>query len=117
MTEIDLTRALTALITLLHDLTFLPFAVGFVVAATALLKRVIPPRISAGAIALTVQVGVWVAYVVAGKFGYGASFESTLQAVTQILSAVTMIVLGSGVTSATYATLKRSDTPFFGAER
>src|SRR3954469_2332077 len=60
-----LAAALEMLTKVVAAVTALPFTVGFVTAATALVKRYLPLSISGGAIALFFQVLAWVAWILA----------------------------------------------------
>ena len=113
----DIGQAFESLLKLVTDITFLPFAVAFVVAATAIAKHFIPAGlISPQALALMFQAGIWIVYVVL-KERFGVSdqaFRSVLDALTTILSGVAMFVVGSGVTQRAYDTLHRNDVPLVG---
>lgn len=111
----ELAAALLALVKLVSDLTFVPIAAPFVIAATALLKKLIPSSLfSAGTIALTVQVIVWVVYIVAKHFGYSDQFGTYINALTTILAAVGGLVASSAVSNWGYNKLKGASVPLLG---
>jgi hypothetical protein len=111
--------ALEALITWLSDATFLPVAVPAVVFLTALLKRM--PGISAvpaGFIAIACQVILWIIWIVARRAGVEeAVFRNALDAFITVLSAISLIVLGSGATEELYQRLHRQTVTLLGTSR
>lgn len=115
--QAELEAALTALLELVSSVTYLPLAAGFVVVATALLKKVMPKEISAGAIALTLQVLVWAAFVVAKQAGYEGQFTSGLQALTTILGALAGLVGSSYVATKVYNKSVEANVPLIGQQR
>src|SRR5690606_3812158 len=97
--------------------TFLPFAVGFVVALTAILKRVIPETaVRPQTLAVALQVVIWAVYIVAKeRFGIDQQvFQNALDALTTILSGVSMFVLSSAATERAYQSLHKQDVPLVG---
>ena len=83
------------------DVTFLPFAAGFVLVATALTKKYVP--LNPGLIALAWQVAAWAGFVLALHFGYGDQFSGVVNALTTILGAV------AGLAGSTYLATKGYD--------
>ncbi len=111
--------AFQAVVHLLNDVTFLPCAVGFVVALTALLKKLLPESIGSGTIALTLQVIVWVAWVVAKDALHfePTQFQNAVGTMTTILSAVAGFV-GSGIlSSVAYKKARDNNVPLLGNAR
>ena len=113
----DLEAALTAILELVNNVTFSPLTAAFVVAATALLKKFLPESIGAGAIALTLQVAVWVALLAAKHFGYEEQFSTWLGAITTILGAVTGLVASSYLSTRYYNAAKAKGVPLLGDSR
>lgn len=111
--------ALEALIGWLSDATFLPLAVPSVIFLTALLKRVpIINNLRAGVIAITCQVVLWVIWIVARRYGVSETvFANGLEALTTILSGISLVVLGSGATQELYQRLNQQDVTLFGTSR
>ena len=107
-----------AFIKLLSNLSFLPIAAPAVIAITALLKRFIPSTmISAGMLALVVQVVVWVAWILCKHFGYAMQFESWIDGLTTILAGVAAITVSAGATAVGYNALQRVKAPVVGQTR
>lgn len=114
----DLQQAFETLVRILNDLTFLPLAAGFVLIVVALLKRVIPERfISPQGLALMVQVIVWIIYLIAKeRLGVDeAAFQSYLEILTAVGSALLMIVSSALATQKAYTVLERNKVPVLGA--
>lgn len=112
-------QVLEQFLTWLSDATFVPAAALAVVLLTALLKRIPQLRnIHAGVIALTVQVVLWVAYMLAKRYGVEEpTIVSAFEALTTVLTTLSMIVLGSGATQLMYDWAKTRHVPLIGQER
>ena len=113
----ELEAALLAFFKLISDVTFVPVAAGFVIAATALLKKVLPATVPSGGIAISVQVIVWVVYVVSKHFGYADQFGSYIGILTTILTAVSGLVLSSYVATKGYEKAAANNVPLLGYQR
>ena len=113
----ELEAALLAFFKLISDVTFVPLAAGFVVAVTALLKKLLPATIPAGGIAITVQVIVWVVYVIAKHYGYVEQFGSYINVLTTILTAVSGLVLSSYAATWGYQKAAAKNVPLLGYQR
>jgi hypothetical protein len=114
---VDISTAFESIITLLTDITFLPFAVAFVVAATAIAKKFIPETlVRPQTLAIAFQALIWVVFVVAKeRFGVTEeAFRSAIEALTTILSGVAMFVVGTGATQGAYDLLHRNNVPLVG---
>lgn len=116
-TQGELEAALLALVKLVSDLTFVPGAAALVVALTAIAKRILPASISAGAIAITLQVIVWVIYIVAKHYGYADQFDSYIAVVTTVVSALGGLLVSSYAAEWGYKKLSARDVPVLGAAR
>lgn len=113
----DISTALESIIKLLTDITFLPFAVAFVVAATAIAKKFIPESlVRPQTLAIAFQALIWVVFVVAKeRFGVTEEvFRNALDALTTILSGVAMFVVGTGAAQGAYNKLYANDVPLVG---
>lgn len=113
----ELEAALLAFFKLISDVTFVPVAAGFVIAATALLKKVLPATVPSGGIAISVQVIVWVVYVVSKHFGYADQFGSYIGILTTILTAVSGLVLSSYAATWGYQKATARNVPLLGYQR
>lgn len=116
----ELNTAAEMLIKLITDATYLPFAIGFVVAATALVKNlpVIRQNVSAGAIAIAFQVLVWAAWILAKKAGVeGVQFENAIDALTTILSGIAGLVAASYGAQVVYKKAAKREVPLIGAAK
>lgn len=113
----ELEAALLAVLELVNNLTFSPLTAAFVVAAVALLKKVIPESVSVGTLALVVQVLVWVALVAAKHFGVESQFNTYLQTITTILGAVTGLVASSYLSTRFYHAAQNKGVPLLGDTR
>lgn len=107
-----LTAALELLMKALSDVTFLPVAAGFVLVATALLKKVIP--VNPVYIALTLQVLAWVAWVLAKHYGYGDQFDGWIGALTTILTALAGLAGSTILATKGFNSSVRADVPLLG---
>lgn len=90
----DLQTAFENLIRLITDVTFIPFAVGFVVVVTQILKNVFKLEGNRAAlISLLVQAGVWVAYSFFKARGMDGQFEQGVKALETILTTLSGVLL------------------------
>lgn len=113
--ETDLQQAFERIVTLINSITYLPAAVGFVVAATALVKRVPGNTIPAATIAFTFQVLVWVVWVILRRFGVSEElFNSTLDAVTTILTGLAGLIATGVISQWVYNKSRASAVPVIG---
>jgi hypothetical protein len=115
---VELSTALEIIITALLAIIYLPFAEGFVLTFTALLKHIIPERIiRPQTISVALQVLVWVVFVIARQLlGVdGIAFESYLQLITTVGNALLMIVTGGAVAHVAYQRLNQAKIPFWGS--
>ena len=108
-----LQAALELLIKALANVTFLPIAAGFVVVATAILKKFVP--INPAYIALALQVLAWVAWVLALHLGYGDQFEGWITALTTILTALAGLAGSTFAAEKLYAASVRAEVPLIGS--
>lgn len=108
-----LQAALELLIKALANVTFLPIAAGFVVVATAILKKFVP--INPAYIALALQVLAWVAWVLALHLGYGDQFEGWIAALTTILTALAGLAGSSILATKAYDASVNHDVPLIGS--
>ena len=72
-----------------------PVAASLVTLLTSVLKRVIPDTIPSNAIALVLQLVIWVAWLAANQFGYGDLFNQLIPNLTDVLKIILSI---SGLT-------------------
>lgn len=112
-TEGILTAALDLIVRGLANLTFLPIAAGFVVVATALLKKIIP--INPAYIALALQVTAWGVWVLALHFGYGDQFASWITALTTILTALAGLAGSTLAAEKLYTAGVKAGAPLIGS--
>lgn len=113
----DITTAFESLLKLITDATFLPFAVAFVIAATAIAKKFIPESlVRPQTLAIAFQALIWIVFVVAKeRFGVTEdAFRNALDALTTVLSGVAMFVVGTDATQRAYNALNRKDVPLVG---
>lgn len=115
--EGTLTAALELIIKAIANATFIPVAAGLVVALTGIAKHFIPTTVPAGAIALTFQVILWVAWVAALHFGYGSQFESLIQTFTTIAVAVAGLIGSTIVATRTHNAAAANNVPLAGFKR
>lgn len=116
----ELNTAAEMLIKLITDATFLPFAVGFTVAATALVKNlpVVRDHLTGGTIAVTFQVAVWIAWIIAKKAGVeGVQFESLIDGLTTILSGIAGLVTATYGAHVIYTKAAARNVPLIGKPR
>lgn len=117
VSNMELQSAAEALIKLVTDATFLPFAAGMVVAITALIKKLLPATstVSAGGIAFACQVVVWVLWVLAKRAGIDeGTFTSAVDALTTIASAVLGLVGSSIAATKMYEAARDRNVPVIG---
>lgn len=113
---------LTDLIQLLNGVTYLAFATGATVLITSVLKRFIPAElVSAGTLALAVQVVLWVFYVVAQRYGLETQFKSLLDVLQILIQTFLLPAAGVAATSVAshqaYEYAKQRGVPFIGSQR
>lgn len=106
------------LITLLNNISFVPFAAGLVLVLVQFGKAIFGwDGGRAVLMALVIQVVVWVAYVIAHSRGLDAQFQTTTDTATTILnalfSALFPALLSNGLTQYTYRKLTASNVPGF----
>ena len=90
----DISVALENIIRLVTDITFVPFAVGFVVVVTQIIKSVFKwDGTRAALVALTVQVIVWAVYSFFKARGLDGQFEQGIKGLETILVAVSGVLL------------------------
>lgn len=113
----DINVAADLLVKLIVDATYLPFAIGFVVAATALVKNLpfVRDHFTGGVIAITFQVIIWVVWEVAKRAGVDfAQFQSALDALTTILSGIAGLVAASYGAHVVYTKAAACSVPLIG---
>lgn len=115
--QTDLELALAAFLELVYSITFSPLTAAFVVASTAILKKLLPASIGAGTIAIVMQVLAWVALTLAKHYGVETQFMSGLEAITAILGAVVGLLASSYVSTKMYHSAQRNDVPLLGDSR
>ena len=115
--QTDLELALAAFLELVYSITFSPLTAAFVVASTAILKKLLPQSIGAGTIAIVMQVLVWVALTLARNYGVEAQFMTGLEALTTILGALAGLLASSYVSTKMYNLAVRNDVPVLGDTR
>lgn len=113
----ELAPALELIIKLLNDITFVAAAAPLVVALTAIFKRFIPTTVSAPTIAITMQVLVWVAWVLAKHFGYEEQFGTWTNAFTTILSAIVGLAGSAFVATRIYREAHKQEVPLLGSDK
>ncbi len=90
----DLGIALENIIRLITDITFIPFAVGFVVVVTQIIKNVLKLEGSrAAVVSVTVQVLVWAAYSFFKARGLDGQFEDGIKGLETILTTLATVLL------------------------
>lgn len=90
----DIAVAFENIVRLINDLTFVPFAVGFVVVVTQIIKSVFKWEGNRAAlVALGVQVVVWVAYSFFKARGLDTQFEASLKGLETILVTLSSVLL------------------------
>jgi len=112
-----LTAALELIIKAITDATYVPIAAALVVALTGLAKHFLPEAINAGWIALTFQVILWVAWVLALHFGYAEQFGTAIQAFTTIITAVAGLIGSSIVATRVHESAAARNVPLAGYKR
>jgi len=103
------------LFTLIADATYLPFAMGFVLILTAIFKRFI--TVDANVLVLLFTVIIWVLWLVAKQWGYGNQFESIIQGLTVMLSAIGGMILTPMGSQWLYEQSRERNVALFGYQR
>jgi hypothetical protein len=90
----DISVAFENVIRLLTDISFVPFAVGFVLVTTQIIKSIFKFEGNRAAlVALGVQVLVWVVYSVFKARGLDGQFEQGIKGLETILVAISGVLL------------------------
>lgn len=116
----DLSVALENILRLFTDITFIPFAVGFVVVVTQIIKNVFKVEGNRAAlISIAVQTVVWIVYSFFKSRGQDAQFENVIRALESILNTLVSVLfpalLGGIATQATYNKVAEKRVPGFRA--
>jgi hypothetical protein len=111
----ELETAFERILTLVGDISFLPWSAALVLLLTQLTKRYLPFR--AAVIALAWQVIIWVVYAVANHYGFGQNVQDYVGAATKILEAILTVappmVVSALATEVAFRKLTRQDVPGF----
>jgi hypothetical protein len=111
----ELETAFERIITLITDISFLPWSAALVLLLTQLTKRFLPYR--AVVIALAWQVLIWAVYAVANHYGFGQNVQDYVVAATKILEAILTVapamLVSAAATEVAFRGLKRQDVPGF----
>lgn len=111
----ELETAFERIITLVNDVSFLPWAAALVLLLTQLTKRYIP--VSPAVLALGFQVVIWAVYAVANHYGFGQNVQDYVAAITRIIEAILTVapqmLLGAAVTKVGYDKLTKRSVPGF----
>lgn len=105
------------LVRLLFDGTFIPFLATGIIVITNLFKAIFARlKINANPVivALFVQVGIWLAYVLATRFGYGDFFTLHWDSVIDVLRTFIPLVGGGALAHSWYERSKAADNPILG---
>jgi len=112
----DISVFLESLARLINDVSFIPWAAALVLLLTQVVKRFVP-QIAPAAVALALQVIVWVLYAIANHFGYGQNVQDIVTVVTNLVNALLPILppmlLGAAVTKVAYDKLTATRVPGF----
>lgn len=82
------------IVRLIYNATFLPFAAGMVIVATALTKRIpFLKSVSSNVFSLWWTVLIWAIWIFATQVGFGGQFESLIAGLTTIGAAMLGIII------------------------
>lgn len=114
----DLATALENILRLFTDVTFIPFAVGFVVVVTQIIKNAFKVDGNRAAlVSILVQTVVWVGYSFFKARGQDAQFENVVRGLESILNTLVSVLfpalLGGIATQATYTKVAEKRVPGF----
>ena len=106
------------LVRLIYDATYLPFAAGMVVVATAFSKQIpLLNRAESSVHSLLWTVVLWSAWVGANQIGYGGQFESVITGLTTIGAAMLGITLTPMAAGKVYDTAKAQKVALLGSPK
>lgn len=90
----DINTAFENIMRLVTDITFIPFAVGFVVVVTQIIKAFTKWEGNRAAlVALVVQAVVWIGYAIAKAQGVDGQFQTWVEAAETILKTLATVLL------------------------
>lgn len=111
-----LETAADRIVTLINDISFLPWSAALVLLLTQLTKRFIT-QIRPVALALVYQVVIWIVYAVANHYGFGQNVQDYVGAITKIVEAILTVapalVASAAATEVVFRGLRRQDVPGF----
>lgn len=116
VSEDDLSTAFERFLTLINDISFLPWSAALVLLLTQVTKRFIP-QLRPVVIALFFQVVIWALYAVANHYGFGQNVQDYVGAITKILEAILTVappmLASAAVTEVAFQKLQRRSVPGF----
>lgn len=107
-----------SLVRLIYNATYLPFAAGMVVVATAFSKRIaFLKSVSSSVMSLWWTVLLWAIWVIATQAGFGGQFETLIAGLTTIGSMMLGITLTPIAAGKLYQSAKAQDVAIIGRSR
>jgi hypothetical protein len=107
-----------SLVKLIYNATFLPFAAGMVVVATAFTKRIpFLKSVSSSVLSLWWTVLLWAIWIIATQAGFGGQFESLISGLTTIGAAMLGITITPMVAGKIYQSANAQNVAIIGHSR
>lgn len=116
--ETQLVEFIERLLTMITDLTAVPYAVALVTLLVSLVKRLpFMTAVSAPTIHLVIQVIFWVIYAVLTHFGQGEQLQEWTQAITILLQTLLPLIASMFGGKWLYSKAESASVPLWGYRR